>query len=96
MPGRPYKIRPSMPFDTEPGSFEVQLAALRRLGPAERIRLAAEMSEDARRISFEGERRRRPDLTATEARLAVLCRLWGAPLAALVIQAAKAAAPNRS
>jgi hypothetical protein len=81
-----------MPLDTEPHSLEVQLAALRRLGPAGRVRLAAEMSEDARRISFEGERRRHPELTAAEARLAVLRRLWGAPLAARVLDAT---APGR-
>jgi hypothetical protein len=77
-----------MPLDTEPHSLEVKLAALRRLGPTGRVRLAVEMSEDARRISFEGERRRHPELTAAEARLAVLRRLWGAPLAALVTDAA--------
>jgi hypothetical protein len=77
-----------MALDAETLSLEAQLAALRRLGPTGRVRLAAEMSEDARRISFEGERRRHPELTAAEARLAVLRRLWGTPLAALVIEAA--------
>jgi hypothetical protein len=77
-----------VPLDTEIHSLEVQLEALRRLGPAGRARLAAEMSEDARRISFEGERRRHPELTAAEARLAVLRRLWGTPLAALVMESA--------
>jgi hypothetical protein len=77
-----------MPLDAETHSLEVQLAALRLLGPTGRVRVAAEMSEDVRRISFEGERRRHPELTAAEARLAVLRRLWGIPLAALVIEAA--------
>jgi hypothetical protein len=45
------------------------------------------MSEDARRVSFEGERRRHPELTAAEARLVVLRRLWGAHLAARVLEA---------
>jgi hypothetical protein len=75
--------------DTQARALEVQLDALRRLGPSGRMRLAAEMSEDARRISFEGEQRRHPDLTAAEARIAVLRRLWGAPLAALVAAAAR-------
>jgi hypothetical protein len=73
-----------MPLDTEPHSLEVQLAALYRLGTTGRVRLAAEMSEDARRISVDGERRRHPELTAAEARLAVLRRLWGPRLAARV------------
>lgn len=77
-----------MPVDSETYALEAQLAALRRLGPMGRVRLAVEMSEDARRISFEGERRRHPELTAAEARLAVLRRLWGTALTARVIEAA--------
>ena len=70
--------------DTEEEARAAQIAALRRLGPSGRVRLAAEMSEDARRIAFEGERRRHPELSATEARRAVLGRMWGAALAASV------------
>ena len=70
-----------MSRDTDEGARAAQVAAVRRLGPAGRLRLAAEMSEDARRISIEGERRRHPELTAEEARRAVLRRLWGAELA---------------
>jgi len=73
-----------MPRDTEAHALEAQLAAVRQLGPAGRVRLAVEMSEDARRISFEGERRRHPELTMAEACLAVLRRLWGPQLAARV------------
>jgi hypothetical protein len=77
-----------VPRDTEAHALEAQLAAVRQLGPAGRVRLAVEMSEDARRISFEGERRRHPELTADEARLAVLRRHWGAQLAARVSESA--------
>jgi hypothetical protein len=76
-----------MQRDTEAGALEAQLSALRRLGPAGRVRLAAEMSEDVRRISFEGERRRHPELTVEEARLAVRRRQWGDQLAARVSEA---------
>ena len=76
-----------MPLDTEARALEAQLAAVRKLGPSGRVRLAVEMSEDARRISFEGERRRHPELTTGEACLAVLRRLWGAELAARVREA---------
>ena len=54
------------------------------LGPSGRMALAAEMSEDARRISMEGERRRHPELTPAQARRVVLRRLWGDKLAAIV------------
>jgi hypothetical protein len=48
------------------------------------VRLAAEMSEDARRIALEGEQQRHPELSAVEVRRAVFERMWGAPLAASV------------
>jgi hypothetical protein len=76
-----------MQRDTSADALEAQLAALRRLGPVGRVRLAAEMSEDVRRISFEGEKRRHPELTVEQARLAVLRRLWGDELAARVSEA---------
>jgi hypothetical protein len=72
------------PSDTDDKARAAQLAVLRRLGPAERVRLAAEMSEDLRRIAFEAEQRRRPELSAEDARQAVLDRIWGADLAAAV------------
>ena len=76
--------------DTEEEARAAQITALRRLGPSGRVRLAAEMSEDARRIAFEGEQRRHPELSATEARRAVLGRMWGAALAAAVPMTAPA------
>ena len=76
-----------MGFDAEAQAHEAQLKALRKLGVAGRVRPAVEMSEDARRISFEGEQRRHPELTAAEARMVVLRRLWGAQLAARLLEA---------
>ena len=73
-----------MSTDTEEAARRAQVAAVRRLGPAGRALLAAEMSEDARRISIAGERRRHPEMTEDEARDAVLRRLWGPDLAARV------------
>ncbi len=70
--------------DTSEDARRAQIAAARRLGPAGRVRMAAEMSEDARRIAIEGERRRHPDLGEEEARLAVLRRIWGPELTARV------------
>jgi hypothetical protein len=73
-----------MALDTDDDAQAAQVAAVRRLGPSGRVRLAAEMSEDARRISIEGERRRHPELTEAEARRVVLARMWGRELAARV------------
>lgn len=70
--------------DTRDDARTAQIAALRRLGAEGRLRLAAEMSEDARQIAIESERRRHPEMTAHDARLAVLRRLWGSDLAARV------------
>jgi hypothetical protein len=67
--------------DTDEAARVVQLAATRRLSPSERVRLAVEMSEAARRIAIDGERRRHPELTEGQARDTVFRRLWGAALA---------------
>ncbi len=77
-----------MAFDTDDRARDAQLSAIRKLSPSERLRLAAEMSEDVRRISIEGERRRHPELTEAEARMAVFRRLWGAELATRVAASA--------
>lgn len=73
-----------MRADTGDGARAAQVAAIRQLGPSGRCRIAAEMSEDARRIAIDGERRRHPELTDEEARVVVLRRLWGPELAAHV------------
>jgi hypothetical protein len=67
--------------DTSEAARDVQLAATRRLTPSERVGLAVEMSEAARRIAIDGERRRHPELTEEQARRAVFRRMWGAALA---------------
>ena len=73
-----------MSRDTEDAARGAQVAASRRLGASERMRIGAEMSEEARRISIEGERRRHPELPEGEARRRVFRRLWGAELASRV------------
>ena len=67
-----------MAHDTTDAARAAQLAALRLLGPSGRVLLAAEMSEDARRIALEGMMRRHPELTEREAKRAMYARLWGA------------------
>lgn len=73
-----------MSDDTKDAARDAVVAFTRRLSPSERFRLAAEMSEEARRISIDAERRRHPELKEEEARLAVLRRTWGIALAARV------------
>jgi hypothetical protein len=67
--------------DTEEAARQVQLKVTRRLTASERVRLAVEMSEAARRIAIDGERRRHPELTEEQARHVVFRRMWGAALA---------------
>ena len=70
-----------MAQDTDAAARAAQIMAIRRLGAAGRTQVAAEMSEDARRIAIEGERRRHPELTEPEARRVVYRRMWGTELA---------------
>jgi HEPN domain-containing protein len=63
--------------DTSREADEVQRAALRRLGPARRVELAFEMSEQAREISIRGALAREPGLAPEEARARLLRRLLG-------------------
>jgi hypothetical protein len=48
--------------DTSPEAAELQYEIHRRFTPAERLRMAFEMSEFARSLSRAGLRRRRPEL----------------------------------
>jgi hypothetical protein len=50
----------SRPFDTSPEAWEVYLAAVRRLGPEGRVRLALELSEAVRSIHLAGILARNP------------------------------------
>ncbi len=63
--------------DTSREAREVQREAQRRLGPAGRVELAFEMSEQAREISIAGAMAREPGLGPEEARARLLRRLLG-------------------
>lgn len=63
--------------DTTREALGAQRAAWRRLGPARRVELAFEMSEQAREISIRGALAREPGLTPEEARARLLHRLLG-------------------
>jgi len=54
--------------DTAREALDVQRAVQRRLGPARRVELAFEMSEQARALSIRGAMAREPGLAPEEAR----------------------------
>jgi hypothetical protein len=55
-----------IPRDTTPDAAAMQRAVLRRMSGDQRVRLAAQMSEDAREISRSGIRARHPEYSAIE------------------------------
>ncbi|MEO8228119.1 MAG: hypothetical protein ABI637_11825 [Gemmatimonadota bacterium] len=55
-----------MSFDTTPEAELVQLNVYRRLSGVERLRLALELSELARKLAVAGIRQRQPGATAAE------------------------------
>jgi hypothetical protein len=64
------------PRDTDPEIRRRQLAAYRRMTPAQRVELAFEMSEEARAISLAGIRARNPHLDEAAARKELLRMLY--------------------
>jgi hypothetical protein len=66
-----------MALDSAPDALAVQREVWRRIGPAARIRLAIEMSEEARRIALAGARSRAPTLSDAELRRWQLRSLYG-------------------
>jgi hypothetical protein len=65
------------PDDTDENAYRVQIEVYRRLGAEARARMAAEMSEDARRIALAGIRQRHPDYDDEQARRALFRLLLG-------------------
>lgn len=79
--------------DTSPDAAAVQTALYRRMSPARRCELAAEMSVAARRIALDGIRRRHPEYTPEEARFALFRVLVGDELFRKAWPAAPVLAP---
>lgn len=63
--------------DTSAAAAELQDAIHRRFTPAERLRMAIEMSEFARSLSKAGLRSRQPDLSESELDRELLVQLYG-------------------
>jgi hypothetical protein len=61
--------------DTHPDAAVQQSLAHARLGPAQRVELAAEMCDDVRSVLRDGIRRRHPEY-AEEAVHAAFLRIW--------------------
>lgn len=66
-----------IPDDTDEDAYRIQIEVYRRLGAEGRARMAAEMSEDARRIALAGIRQRHPDYDDEQARRALFRLLLG-------------------
>ncbi|MCH8922311.1 MAG: hypothetical protein IIA67_04060 [Planctomycetes bacterium] len=63
---------PYIPADTTAEAHAVQVAAWRKMTPQQRVALACELSDNVRQIAAEGVRRRHPDYSDDEVRLAVI------------------------
>jgi len=66
-----------MASDTSLEASAVQRDIFRRMSPAERLRLALEMSESMRNVALAGLCSRRPDLDGDELRRELLRTLYG-------------------
>ncbi|MBI4508811.1 MAG: hypothetical protein HY698_04190 [Deltaproteobacteria bacterium] len=62
-------------MDTTPAAASVQLDVYRRMSPAARLRVALELTAMSRRLLADGVRRRHPEYSDEQVRLAFL-RLW--------------------
>lgn len=54
------------PRDTTPAAHEAQLRCYRRMSGAQRVALAAQLSEDVRAVAMAGIRTRHPDYSQRE------------------------------
>lgn len=64
--------------DTSPEAAAVQLEVYRRMSPAARLRVGLELTAMSRHLLADGVRRRHPEYSTEQARLAFL-RLWLGP-----------------
>lgn len=65
------------PRDTTPAAHEAQLRCYRRMSGAERVALAAQLSEDVRAVAMAGIRSRHPEYSDREAWYALQRLLLG-------------------
>lgn len=65
------------PLDTTAAAHAAQMACYRRMTPAQRVEIAAQMSEDVRAIVAAGVRARHPHYSADDVRHALFRPLYG-------------------
>lgn len=66
-----------MPSDTSPEAAAIQAEIFRRMTPAQRLKLALEMSESMRNVALAGLRSRRPDLNEEELSRELIRNMYG-------------------
>ena len=76
-----YSAGMARPRDTSADAYRSQMAAFRSMTPAERLRLADQMSSDVVALAAAGIRRRRPHATPDEVQAALAELLLGPELA---------------
>ena len=72
--------------DTTAAARRVEVEALRRLDGPTRLRMALQMSDDAREVTLAGIRHRHPHWTADEIHAELLRLMLGRDLAATVLR----------
>jgi hypothetical protein len=81
------------PLDTTPYAHQVQIEIFRRMRPEERLRSAVSLAQTSRELLKEGVRRRHPDYSEEQVRLAVIRIMLGEDLFLLAYAEAKDALP---
>lgn len=66
-----------MQSDTSPEAAAIQAEIFRRMTPAQRLKLALEMTESMRNVALAGLRSRRPDLSEEELASELLRIMYG-------------------
>jgi len=70
----------ALPDDTDPEAWKAQMATLRRMGLEGRARMTFELCENARELARTGIRRRHPDYSEKQVRLAHMRLIFGEQL----------------
>jgi DUF1365 family protein len=65
------------PFDTTPEAATIQEEIFRRMTPAQRLRIALEMSDSVRNVAAAGLRSRQPPMTHAEVLPELLRIMYG-------------------
>ena len=73
-------MAPVAQLDTTEAARRVQRGILNRMSPEQRVRLAAEMSDDVREVAMAGIRILHPGWSEKRVRRALLVRIYGAKL----------------